>query len=80
MIASRDVTLDSVKVDKTACIRQLAGSPAVQQRLSEMGLTVGSRVRVVRVAPLGDPVQICVRNYHLSLRRRESQCILVDPL
>lgn len=48
-------------------------------RLMEMGLLVGTAVEVVRFAPLGDPVEIRVRGYHLTLRRHEAELILVRP-
>lgn len=50
------------------------------QRIQEMGLTVGTTFRVVKVAPLGDPVEIDVRGYRLCLRRTETQGIEVQPL
>ncbi len=80
MIAPLTTTLDELRVAQTARVSELTGHPAVRQRLGEMGLTVGSEIRVVRVAPLGDPMQIAVRNYHLSLRRSESRCVTVAPL
>lgn len=80
MIASKAVSLDTLRVAESGRVHRLVGAPAVQQRLGEMGLTAGSLVRVVRTAPLGDPVQIAVRSYQLSLRRSEIRCILVDPL
>ena len=80
MIAPNPITLDDLKVSQRSTIRKLVGSPAVQQRLGEMGLTTGTEISVVRVAPLGDPVQISVRSYQLSLRRSESRCIIVDPV
>ena len=55
------------------CERRLA------RRLMEMGLLPGTRVRVVRVAPLGDPIELRVRNYSLSLRRAEAAKIVVSP-
>ncbi len=80
MIAPKAVTLDDLKVSENSQIRALVGCPAMQQRLGEMGLTPGATVQVIRVAPLGDPVQILVRNYQLSLRRSESRCVIVDPV
>jgi len=50
------------------------------RRLQEMGLTVGTEFEVVKVAPLGDPVEISVRGYRLCLRRRECHCIEIEPL
>lgn len=47
-------------------------------RLMELGVVPGAPVRVVKSAPLGDPIQICVRDYHLALRRSEAQSITVD--
>lgn len=79
MIAPFPATLDDLKVSQTGRVVQLTGSPTVRQRLGEMGLTSGSKIRVVRVAPLGDPVQIAVRHYHLSLRRSETRCIIIEP-
>lgn len=53
-------------------------SPAGRQRLQEMGLIRGAPVQFVRVAPLGDPIEIKVRGYHLSLRRQEAEAVIVD--
>ena len=53
---------------------------ADRPRLMEMGLLVGTTVEVVRFAPLGDPVEIKVRGYHLTLRRHEAEQILVRPV
>jgi len=51
----------------------------LSRRLMEMGLLPGTRVRVVRVAPLGDPIELRIRNYSLSLRRDEAAKIVVTP-
>jgi ferrous iron transport protein A len=80
MIAKMPVTLNDLKVSQKARVAQLVGSAAIQQRLGEMGLTSGSEVRIVRVAPLNDPVQVSVRGYQLSLRRSEIRCVVVDPV
>jgi ferrous iron transport protein A len=53
------------------------GSGAVALRLMEMGVVPGVKIRVVRTAPLGDPIQVCIRNYHLALRRVEAETIIV---
>jgi Fe2+ transport system protein FeoA len=50
----------------------------VRQRLLEMGLTKGITIKVVRVAPLGDPIEIELRGYHLSLRRKEAEAVLIQ--
>ena len=53
--------------------------PADKARLMEMGLLVGTQVELVRFAPLGDPVEIRVRGYHLTLRKQDAELILVRP-
>ncbi|HJW43139.1 MAG TPA: FeoA family protein [Geothrix sp.] len=50
----------------------------VRQRLLEMGFIRGARLRVEKLAPLGDPMELVIKGYHLSLRREESACILVN--
>ncbi|GJM26289.1 MAG: hypothetical protein DHS20C16_27040 [Phycisphaerae bacterium] len=77
MIAQNPRTLADLKASTSATVQSLQGDPVVQQRLAEMGLTNGREVRMVRVAPLGDPYQIEVLDYHLSLRRRECECVLL---
>jgi len=52
----------------------------VRQRLLEMGFIRGARLRVEKLAPLGDPMELVIKGYHLSLRRDESSCILVQPV
>jgi Fe2+ transport system protein FeoA len=52
----------------------------VRQRLLEMGFIRGARLRVEKLAPLGDPMELVIKGYHLSLRRDESSCILVEPV
>lgn len=80
MIMENPMTLNELKVSQTARVSALTGDPAIRQRLGEMGLTAGSEVRMVRTAPLGDPIQVNVRDYHLCLRRAEARCVLVDPV
>lgn len=61
-------------------ITALGGDPALMQRLMEMGLLEGDEVRLVGIAPLGDPIEIAVGDYHLSLRRSEAAHIQITPL
>ena len=49
----------------------------IRQRLLEMGLTSGTRVKLIRFAPLGDPIEISVRGYHLSLRKQEAESVII---
>jgi Fe2+ transport system protein FeoA len=62
-----------------ARVTSVAGSPGTAQRLLEMGLTAGAVVEVVRFAPLGDPIEVSVRGYRLSLRREDAAGVLVEP-
>ena len=70
--------LAEVADGSTAIVRRLALSRATARRLLEMGLLPGTRVRVVRRAPLGDPIELRLRNYSLSIRREEAALIEVD--
>lgn len=63
---------------KSGRIQRLEGQGATRQRLQEMGLIRGTTITFVRVAPLGDPIEIRVRGYHLSLRRQEAEAIFVE--
>lgn len=70
--------LTSVTLGTTATVAQINLPPASRPRLMEMGLLVGTPVELVRFAPLGDPVEIKVRGYHLTLRRHEADQIWVQ--
>lgn len=69
--------LTSVAVGKSATVIEIKLPPAQRPRLMEMGLLVGTKVELVRFAPLGDPVEIKVRGYNLTLRKNEAEQILV---
>jgi len=69
--------LTSVTLGATATVVEIKLPPASKPRLMEMGLLVGTSVELVRFAPLGDPVEIKVRGYHLTLRRHEADQIWV---
>ncbi len=70
--------LTAVAVGKTATVAEIKLPPAARPRLMEMGLLVGTKVELVRFAPLGDPVEIKVRGYNLTLRKSEAEQILVQ--
>lgn len=74
---SQTVSLDRLRVGTCARVLTVKGEGAVTRRLMEMGVVPGAPVRVVKCAPLGDPLEIRVRNYHLALRRNEAQTISV---
>ena len=70
--------LTSVAVGTIATVTEIKLPPASRPRLMEMGLLVGTKVELVRFAPLGDPVEIKVRGYNLTLRKSEAELILVQ--
>jgi len=70
--------LTSVPLGTRATVTEINLPPASRPRLMEMGLLVGTQVELVRFAPLGDPVEIRVRGYNLSLRKHEAEQILVQ--
>ena len=71
------MTLDRIPRNAKARVVSVEAQGSHGLRLMEMGLVPGASIRVVRSAPLGDPIQVCVRNYHLALRRTEAQSITV---
>ncbi len=70
-------TLDTLPVGQSAQITEIQGDDAIAIRLMEMGLTEGEEIRVLAVAPLGDPVEYEIRGYRLSLRRTEARRVLI---
>ena len=71
-------TLKDVKVGETAVVVRLHGEGAVKRRIMDMGLTRGTEVHVRKVAPLGDPMELTVRGYELSLRKADAEMIEVQ--
>ena len=71
-------TLRDVKVGETVTVVKLHGEGAVKRRIMDMGITKGTSVYVRKVAPLGDPIEVTVRNYELSLRKADSEMIEVE--
>jgi ferrous iron transport protein A len=69
--------LTTISLGATATVVEINLPPASRPRLMEMGLLVGTKVELVRFAPLGDPVEIRVRGYNLTLRKHEAEQILV---
>jgi ferrous iron transport protein A len=70
-------SLDQLRVGQRGRVEAVAGDDALVQRLLEMGLTEGEEVEVLGFAPLGDPMEILLRNYRLSLRRSEAARVKV---
>lgn len=72
------MTLKEAKVGSTVKVVKLHGEGAVKRRIMDMGITKGVEIYVRKVAPLGDPVEVTVRNYELSLRKDDAQFIEVE--
>jgi len=70
-------TLKEVKVGQTATVAKIHGAGPVKRRIMDMGITKGTEVYMRKVAPLGDPVEVSVRGYELSLRKEDAQMIEV---
>ncbi len=71
-------TLKEVKCGQTVMVTKLTGAGAVRRRIMDMGITKGASIFVRKVAPLGDPVEVTVRGYELSLRRADAEMIEVE--
>ena len=71
-------TLKEVAVGKTVSVVKLHGEGAVKRRIMDMGITKGVEIYVRKVAPLGDPVEVTVRGYELSLRKADAEMILIE--
>ena len=71
-------TLRNAKVGQTVKVVKLHGEGAVKRRLMDMGLTRGTEVYIRKVAPLGDPVEVTVRNYELSIRNADAEMIEIE--
>ena len=68
-------TLRDIKIGDTAVVVRVHGTGAIKRRIMDMGITKGCEIRVVKVAPLGDPIEISVRGYQLSLRKSDGDII-----
>jgi ferrous iron transport protein A len=73
------IKLSQLSVGSSATIREFPRSGTAALRLREMGLLPGTAVTLIRTAPLGDPLEIKVRGYHLTLRKTEAELVLVEP-
>ena len=72
-------TLRDIPVGSSCTVKALTGTGAVKRRIMDTGLTKGAKVKVVKVAPLGDPIQVNVRGYELSIRKDVADKVEVDP-
>lgn len=74
------MTLREVSVGQTVKVVKLTGTGPVKRRIMDMGITKGQIITVVRVAPLGDPIEITVRGYGLSVRKADCEMVQVEPV
>lgn len=70
-----EVTLQEMSPGECGYIQKVTGSGAIRRRMLEMGLIEGSLVQVIKYAPLGDPIEICVTGTHVCLRNNEAACL-----
>ncbi len=71
-------TLNETKIDERVKVVKINGESAVKRRIMDMGITKGSEICVRKVAPLGDPIEITVRGYELSIRKHDAANIMVN--
>lgn len=71
-------TLRQAKIGETVKVKKLHGEGAVKRRIMDMGITKGTDVHIRKVAPLGDPIEVTVRGYELSLRNADAEMIEVE--
>ena len=74
------MTIDDLKIGQAGTIAQVGGEGALRLRFLDMGLIPGTRVTLRKVAPMGDPIQIQVRGYELTIRREDAAKITVEPV
>ena len=71
------MTLGEAKVGSTVLVEKIEGDSAYKRRIMDMGITKGTELFIRKVAPLGDPVEITVRGYELSVRKNDASCVIV---
>ena len=70
-------TLDTIPCGETVTVQKLTGEGACRRRMMDMGITRGTEIYVQKVAPLGDPMELTIRGYSLSLRKADAKCVEV---
>ena len=70
--------LNEVEVGSTVTVQKLTGEGPVKRRIMDMGITKGVEIYVRKVAPLGDPIEVTVRGYELTVRKNDAQCVEVE--
>lgn len=80
METSKELRLSQVEVGSTVEVLRVEGKGPIKRHILDMGLTKGTQVFVRKLAPLGDPLEVCIRDYELSLRASEAESVLVRVL
>lgn len=73
-------TLKDVAIGQSVVVKKFHGEGAVKRRIMDMGVTKGVQLHVRKVAPLGDPIEVTIRGYELSIRKEDAEKIEVEPL
>lgn len=68
-------TLKNAKIGQTVTVKKISGEGAIKRRIMDMGITKGTQIHIRKVAPLGDPIEVTVRGYELSLRKADAENI-----
>ena len=71
------MTLGEAQVGSTVTVQKIEGNGAYKRRIMDMGITKGTEIFIRKVSPLGDPVEITVRGYELSVRKNDASCVVV---
>ena len=74
------MVLKDVKIGQTVTVKKITGQGPVKRRIMDMGLTKGTEVYVRKVAPLGDPIELTIRGYELSIRKADAEMIEVETV
>lgn len=74
------MVLKDVKIGQTVIVKKITGQGLVKRRIMDMGITKGTEVYVRKVAPLGDPIELTIRGYELSIRKADAEMIEVEEI
>lgn len=70
--------LNELKPNETGIVKKITAEGKIKRRLYDMGVTAGCEIVVKKLAPLGDPIEVTIRGYELSLRKSEAECVLME--
>ena len=71
-------TLDAFQIGETGVVKSVTGESKIKRRLFDMGITPGAEIYMRKRAPLGDPIEVTLRGYELTLRKTEADCVLME--